>query len=93
MREVLNNQPARPGPRGEPGPQGPLGIAFTGGTSHWRPENLGYFGPHLPAFQGTGVMVYYRDVHFFGERVRDLVTTKNEKLIKINFNTCLRGTA
>ena len=36
---------------------------------------------------------YYRNIHFFCEKIHDLIIIKNEKLIKINLNICLRDIA
>ena len=35
---------------------------------------------------------YYWNVHFFCEKIHDLIIIKNKKLIKINLNICLRNT-
>lgn len=57
------------GPQGPQGPQGDPGPTTTGGGSGWKPEELGFFDPQLPASYGPGPMVpggkdvYYRNVH------------------------------
>ena len=87
-----------PGPQGDPGPPGPFGAEGNGGSS-WRPEDLGFFDPHLPTSYDTGPMirdgkdVYYRNVHLFIERVLDLASTKGADVVRTNLNTCLRGSA
>lgn len=68
-------------------------------NNQWKAEDIGFFDPHLPQSYGSGPVVrdgkdlYYRNVHLFVERVRDLSKTKGDELIKTNLNTCLRGTA
>ena len=103
VESYIRRHPPQQGPPGPPGPQGAQGIAGAaaggGGTPQWRPEELGFFDPHLPSSYGTGPMVrdgkdlYYRNVHLFCERIHDLAITKGEELVRANLNTCLRGTA
>ena len=64
-------------------------------NSFWRFENLNFLDFKLSTFFELDLMikndknVYYRNVHLFCEKIRNLVATKNEKLIRINFNICL----
>ena len=92
--------PGPPGPPGPPGEQGINGAAGGGtGTPHWKPKELGFFDPLLPASYSTDAMVrdgknlYYRSVHLFCERILDLTTTKGQEIVRANLNTCLKGTA
>ena len=103
VQAYIQRNPPQPGPPGPPGPQGQQGIDGASGSGgsgpHWRPEELGFFDPQLPASYGVGPMVrdgkdlYYRNVHLFCERVLDLATTKGQELVRANLNTCLRGSA
>ena len=36
--------------------------------------------------------IYFRDVHLFIERIKDMIVIKNAKMIRNNLYTCLRGT-
>ena len=95
--EQIQNNTGPTGPQGETGPPGPPGNAS--GIPQWRPEDIGYFDPKLPDSYGTGPMVrdgkdiWYRNVHLFIERIKDLVNTKGEDTVRTNLNTCLRGHA
>ena len=68
-------------------------------TSTWRFEDFDFFDSHLSAKYESESMirddknVYYRNVHFFIERILDLVATKNHDVVKINLNTCLQNIA
>ena len=67
-------------------------------TSQWRSKKLDFFDFYLSSFYEIDSMIkndknlYYRNVHFFCERIHDLTIIKNKKLIKANLNTCLRDT-
>ena len=68
-------------------------------TSQWRSKKLDFFDFHFSSFYETDLMIrndknfYYRNVHFFCERIHDLTIIKNEKLVKANLNICLRNIA
>ena len=68
-------------------------------TSFWRSEKLNFFDFHLSIFFEPDLMIkndkniVYRNVHFFCERIRDLIAIKEQKLIRINFNICMIDTA
>ena len=34
---------------------------------------------------------YYRNVYFFCKRIRDLITIKNKKIVRVNLNICFRN--
>ena len=63
-------------------------------NSFWRFEDLDFFDIKLSTFFEFDFMirndknVYYRNVHLFCKRIRNLIVIKNEKLIRINFNIC-----
>lgn len=96
-----SSTPGPIGPRGPQGPQGAQGAAGTGGGggSSWKPEELGFFDPHLASSYGPGPMIrdgkdiWIRNVHLFVERIKDLMATKGAELVRQNLNTCLRGYA
>ena len=64
-------------------------------NSFWRLENLDFLDIKLSTFfEFDSIIrndknVYYRNVHLFCERIRDLIAIKSEKLIRINLNICL----
>ena len=64
-------------------------------NSFWRFEDLDFLDIKLSTFFEFDSMirndknVYYRNVHLFCERIRNLIATKSEKLIRINLNICL----
>ena len=68
-------------------------------TSLWRSEKLDFFDFHFSAFYDSDSMIkndkdfYYRNVHFFCERIRDLIIIKDDDVVRINLNTCFRDTA
>ena len=68
-------------------------------TIQFRPEELGFFDPQLPISYGGGDIVvlgrdtYYRNVHVFISRIKDLVAAKGRKTIQSQLSTCLRGAA
>ena len=37
--------------------------------------------------------VQYRNFHLFIARVREVASSKGEEIVRVNVNTCLRGTA
>ena len=64
-------------------------------NSFWRFEDLDFLDIKLSIFFEFDSMirndknVYYRNVHLFCKRIRNLIAIKNEKLIRINLNICL----
>ena len=63
-------------------------------SSFWRSKDLDFLDSKLFAFYDSNLMirddknVYYRNVYFFCERIRDLATIKSEELIRVNLNIC-----
>lgn len=45
------------------------------------------------SIEHAGKDTYFRDVHLFTERIKDIAAVKNAELVRNNLNTCLRGTA
>ena len=64
-------------------------------STFWRSKNLDFLDSKLFTFYDSNSMirddknVYYRNVHFFCERIRNLVAIKSEELIRVNLNICL----
>ena len=93
-----------PGPPGDPGPQGepgPAGAASTGGTERFNPDDVGYFDPFYdsksvdtaPAIEHAGKSTFFRDIHVFLDRVKDVARAKGDTLLRQNLQICLRGAA
>ena len=103
VRQVLAAQSASSsGPQGPSGEPGPPGLDGAGnGTTRWNAGDLGFFDPlydgksasNSEAITHTGKDTYFRDVHLFIERAKDLATVKGAELVRDNLWTCLRGTA
>ena len=93
-------QPGQQGPPGEPGPPGPTMIGG-GNGSKWNAGDLGFFDPMYDgksvsngsAIEHAGKETYFRDVHLFIERAKDLAIVKGANLIRENLWMSLRGTA
>ena len=65
-------------------------------NNKWKSKNLNFFNFHLFTLYDIESMIrddkniYYHNVYIFIERVLDLIATKNQKFVKINFNTYLK---
>ena len=76
------------------GPQEP-----TAPSTSWHASDIGYFDPLLDKAYGEGELLtvgrdtYYRNVHLFVERIKDLAMIKGAALVRNNINTALRGSA
>ncbi len=85
------------GPPGSSGPPGSPGDTIN--STHWKASELGLFYPNLPLHEGEGDVVdknnkiYYRNVHFFTNRVRVAAFTRDASIIRKNLDSCLRGEA
>ena len=101
VRGVASGPPAPAGPQR---PQGtPAPPATNGGSSsdRWNPQEVGFFDPYYDdktvatggAITHAGKDTYYRDVHSFVDRIKDMATVKDAKLVRENLWTCLRGRA
>lgn len=86
--------PGPTGPRGEPGPSGV-------GSERFNADDVGYFDPFYegksvdtaPAIEHTGKSTFFRDIHVFIDRVKDMARAKGDDLLKQNLQVCLRGGA
>lgn len=99
----IPGQPGPPGPPGNPGPAGTNGTDATGtasGQPRWNPGDLGFFDPNYDSkstsmgspIEHAGKETYFRDIHLFVERAKDLAVIKGS-MVRENLWTCLRGTA
>ena len=106
MMAEFRATPGPPGPPGDPGPPGEPGpaavaAASNGGTERFNPDDVGYFDPFYesksadtaPAIEHTGKSTFFRDIHVFIDRVKDVVRAKGDTLLRQNLQICLRGTA
>lgn len=106
VSQVLDARPLPPGPAGPPGPVGPPGLDGnnnTGGSNNkWNPAELGFFDPHYDGkslasgaspIDNTSKDTYFRDVHHFITRAKEMATTKGGQLVRDNLWLSLRGTA
>ena len=95
--------PGPPGPPEDPGPQGEPGPAGndTGGTERFNPDDVGYFDPFYenksidtaPAIEHTDKSTFFRDIHVFIDRVKDVARAKSDTLLRQNLQIYLRGSA
>ena len=101
IRALPQQQPGQQGPPGPPGPPGPAGTGTGGGTERWHAGDVGFFDPMYDGksavtgnlIEHAGKDTYFRDVHLFVERAKDVATTKGEELVRQNLYTCFRGVA
>jgi hypothetical protein len=100
--------PAHPGPRTSPTQEFPR-LASDGSEWNSNPVNqplpgshkldkLGYFYPNLPERSDAAVItvgkeVYYRDVHMFITRVRDVAAARGEAVLQLHLFGNLCGAA
>lgn len=103
LQGLLRGIPSQPGPPGPPGEAGPPGTVVTENAlnpTRWNPGDLGFFDPNYDnksvstgsPIEHTGKETYFRDVHLFVERARDLVVIKGN-MVRENLWMSLRGTA
>ena len=93
--------PAGPaGPAGAEGLPGPAGTAGTGSSEpKWNASEVGIFHPDMDDSLGKGPIVhssretYFRDVHLFCERIKDIAKIHGPDYIRQNVWQCLRGSA
>ena len=93
------------GERGQPGEPGPPGLDATGNAaagSRWNAADLGFFDPlydgksvasGAPPLEHSGKDSYFRDVHAFVDRAKEMAIIKGGKLVRENLWLSLRGTA
>ena len=96
-----------PGPPGPPGPSGPAGVDGETGAGHrngverWNPSDLGFFDPFYDgksadtgqAMEHAGKDTYFRDIHAFLDRIKDMARVKGAEKVRQNLQLSLRGTA
>ena len=104
-RHPPRSGPAGPaGPSGPPGPPGEPGHDAAGPTvagTRWNPEDLGFLDPMYdgksastgPPIEHVGKETYFRDVHLFVERAKEIAIIKGGELTRNNIWMSLRGTA
>ena len=103
MRQSAAAAAGPPGPPGPPGPAGPAAAnnAGNGYTGTWNPQEVGYFDPFYDnktvvtggPIEHAGKDTYFRDVHIFIDRIKDMAIVKGEKLVRDNLYTCFKGKA
>jgi hypothetical protein len=67
----------------------------------WVTADLGFFDPAYDEktlttaepMQHAGKDTYFRDVHLFIDRAKDIAVTKGAETVRNNLYTCLRDTA
>ena len=88
--------------RANPAPTPPAPPApETHHSNRWNAADIGFFDPHYdgktaataPAIEHAGKDTYFRDVHVFIERVKDMATIKGGESVRTNLYSCLRGIA
>ena len=90
-------------PSKDPGPQGEPESADnnTGDTERFNPDNVDYFDPFYEskfidtvfAIKHIGKSIFFRDIHVFVDRVKDVARVKGDTLLRQNLQICLRGSA
>ena len=101
LRAALADPGIRENLRGPPGERGEPGEAVEGNPgTRWNAGEVGFFDPNLSTAEyGAGPMVfkgdktYFRDVHLFIDRAKDVGALRGWQMVKDNLWTCLRGTA
>ena len=103
LRAMLAEIRGVPGPPGPPGPQGDPGPATVanGAAERFNPDNVGFFDPFYnsktvdtaPAIKHAGKSTFFRDIHRFIDRVKDVARAKGNVLLRQNLQLYLRGTA
>lgn len=101
LQALIGGIRSTPGPAGPAGPPGPTGVTEGSGPNRWNAAEIGFFDPHYDgktaatasAVEHTGKDTYFRDVHVFIERCRDMAAIKTPEMVRNNLYTCLRGVA
>ena len=71
------------------------------GESRWVSSELGFFDPNYDeksistgnAIEHDGTKTYFRDVHLFVQRAKEMVITKGAAVVRNNLWMCLQGEA
>jgi len=72
-------------------------ISIDPSKTSFKAEELGFFDPEFPIEYGLGDVVktgkntIYRSVHLFVQRITDMASIKDDKVINYNLPLCLRG--
>ena len=83
------------------GRDGTNAAGGSGGPPRWNPGELGFFDPNYDgksvstgsAIEHAGKETYFRDVHLFIDRAKDIAAIKEAKTVRENLWMSLRGTA
>ena len=65
-------------------------------TSQWKSKKLNFFDSLLSISFDVDFMIkndknfYYRSVHLFCEKIKNLAITKKQKIVRVNLNICFR---
>ena len=103
LQELLRDIPSQPDPpesSDETGPFETVVIKNALNPTRWNSRDLGFFDPNYDnksvntesPIEHTNKEIYFRDVHLFVKRARDLVITKGN-MIRENLWMSLRDTA
>lgn len=100
LQEEANKLPQE-GPAGPPIPLGQVINRHSGADLMWNAAELGFFDPNYNnisaniSSDGEHLVrgTYFRDVHTFIQRAKDLMNTKGEQMVRDNLSSCLRGIA
>ena len=77
------------------------GVIAGPAKERFNPDDVGFFDPFYdsksadtgPAIEHAGKSTYFRDIHVFIDRVKDVARAKGEEIIRSNLQICLRGSA
>ena len=97
----LNPNHDLPNPGTPPGPPENGGLPGHTDRNKWNAGDVGFYDPNYEGksvgtaspIEHTGKETYFRDVHLFIERARELTAVKGGEMVRNNLWTCLRGTA
>ena len=65
----------------------------------WKSKELNFFDSFLSTSFDVDFMIkndknfYYRNVHLFCEKIKNLTITKRQKIVRVNLNICFRNSA
>ena len=101
IRQYALANPPVPGPPGPPGPSDTQLALPTGSSHRWNASEVGFFDPMYDgksvrtgeAMEHAGKDTYFRDVHLFIERAKDISMIQKNQHVRDNLFTCLRGSA
>lgn len=96
IRKLSNQGGLPPEPLGPPGPTGSTGLAGDDDENdhrnRWNPTEVGFFDPMYndksmhtdDPLKHSGKETYFRDVHLFIERIKDILHIKDANLVRTN---------